>query len=1357
MENNRKKYAELHLHSQDQFDSQNNPYDVCKRLKELGAEGFALTQHGVLSGIEPMKDMAKEFGLKFVPGIEAYYGNDDDLLQNKHLILLAKNYDGYRAIWKAVSNPSVQNTTGRAVMNDDVIKEYFGPGSEGHDNVFATSACINGVIAAALKFNDTLNREITKLEKRCAKYDSSAERMDAALNKVANLNEKITEATAKRDILEPLAKTKFGKRETAIKKLKKLNDPSYENEAMRLQKDKNDAEKAKTDFEIIKKEIASLKQRRTVFAKEARELKIKAEKETAIKDEIQMLQSRFMSDEELYCAATEETLKMVNIFGDGNFYMEIQNHGIPAEKDIYPVLAEIARDLEIPIVATNDVHTVTNSKDELLRRQILRSLRFEQWEEQQVGDDQLYIKTDEEMMESLLEILPQDVAEEGMNNIKVIFDQCNVEFPNETHYPTFTIGGKSSKEIFVEEIMKGIDWRFPNGIDQKYKDRLNREYKIIKNMGYIDYHLIVKDFLEYGRALAPVPAEEIKNAPLEIGALNEWVAQNGWTGGFTIGPGRGSAAGSLVCYVLGITNIDPFKYDLLFERFLNPERISMPDIDSDIANRIRPKIIEYLQHKYGKDSVCGIMTTNAQAPRGTIRIAAKYYGLSKKKDGEFLSLSDKMAKLVPNEPGISFDSEFDSARTVLQMLKEKYKDDKDAVTIIEWAKIIEGCFTAYGAHAAGMVISDGNPVSDYIPLRWNNKLGEMTTQVDMVKVEELGLLKMDLLGLKTLDIITDAIKMIQQNKGITIDPLQIPMDDSNIFKEIFAKARTNSVFQFESDGMKSMLRRFKPESFEDLIILVSMFRPGPLQYLDGVINVKNGKMPMTFLCPELKPILGKTYGAIVYQEQVMEIFQKLAGYTLGGADQVRRYMSKKKADKLAHEKNAFIFGDTARQITGCVNNGISAEIAEELFEQMTQFAKYAFNKSHAATYATNSYYTAWLKYYYPSEFLAAALNWAENDDIAGLVQEAKTFGVNILTPDINKSEITFVVENDKDIRFGLSSIKTVGTSATEIINDRSLNGPYGSLQEFFERTNVKKNAAENLILAGAFDEFYDNREAMASTVEPYKNVIAKIKKKETALNNMKIMLPFVENATDEEIKQKETEFGIPVGTVGKSNTISKFEKRIETAKKTLAELIETRDNITFPDCSENFLSRLLAEKELIGMYISAHPLDSYERNTPLITELIGKLETEQKKTLNNVNVLCSINDIKVRLDKNGNKFAIIDAEDKSATITLLVWSDQYKKFEELINENPVLIVSGKMSKKTKFNDEDSFEYDITVSALSIPKEKRLPKKLVFKTYKQFYEKIRELYLSGDKNEWIIYIEEADEFRKIRFKTNWATD
>jgi len=1260
------KYAELHLHSMDRFDSQNDPERVCERLKEMDAKGFVLTQHGVLSGVEPMRKAAEKAGLKFSEGCELYVSSGTE---KAHLICIALNDTGAHSLEKLVSDSQDEN--GYAVTTDEILAKYFGPGAEGHGQAVFTSACINGVIAKELRKNELLLKKITKAKAKLDQKQYSEKEHDAAKTELVMIGKQLENAIAARDEAKKAAEKKFAAKEKKLETMKNSADPNAAAFEDQLNKEKKEAEAAKEKLPKEKERVQALQKQERDAKRALKEFDAAAVETGMIRTEIDELKKSIKQTDMLERDAEEKTEYYRSLFGEDCFYMEIQNHGIELEAEIYPTLARIARKLHVPIVASNDVHTVGNSSEELLQRRTMRALRFQSYQEDAEGDDQLYIKSDEEMESWLKRILPDDVVKEGIQNIRTIFDRCHMEWKTEKHYPAFKSDSKKSAEELLDDAVKaGIHWRFPNGLDDEHRERLTKELAIIKKMGYANYHLVVKDYIAYGRLLAAVPDEKIEAAPLSIAALKKQIRENGWvSNGITIGPGRGSAVGSLVCYLLGITNLDPIPFGLLFERFLNPERVSMPDIDVDFSFRTRAKAIDYVKEKYGKDAVCGIMTVNAQAPKGAIRIAAKYYGQKKlmesgqavtpEKMKKYLHYGDELAIKVPSEPGTKFSSMLNDEWTVYKALNCVYGTQEDYREILTWAHAIEGMFTAYGSHAAGIVISDGTPIKEILPLRYNKETGGMTTQCDMITVEEKGLLKFDFLGLRTLDVITDTLRMITKRTGKIIDPLNIPLNDKEVYSKIFASGCTNSVFQFESTGMKQMLKRFRPDRFDDLIILVAMFRPGPLQYLDSVIDVKNGVTHAAYLTPELKPILGSTYGAIVYQEQVMEIFQKLAGYSLGGADMVRRAMSKKKLEKLEKERKAFVYGDESRNIKGCKANGIDPEKANELFDQMTDFARYAFNKSHAAAYAFNSYLTAWLKKHYPAEFMTAAMNWAVTDKIPGLMAEAKTLGIEVLAPDINRSDSKFSVTKDGKILFGLSSIKTVGTTADNILSERK-NGEYSSFYDFIRRTNAKKNAVENLVKAGAFDTFCKNRTALLRIIDPCRTAAKRVAEKTESYEDVRVMLPYVLGLKlDEEASHDHS-------------VSEKLEKQINSAKKAMEDAIANAEGLC-PDESvaEDMKKRMEDEKSLLGAYVTMHPLDQYPSAAELKATPISCISDYTGV------IFGVITDIRLKKRKaDGANMAFFTLEDKTSKIEVCVFSAAYKKNSGYIKDGNVVLIKG---------------------------------------------------------------------------------
>lgn len=1323
-------------------DGTNTPESLAAKIEEMGGRGCAITDHGVVAAIEDCRPAFANHGLKLIPGIELYI--DGGILGRQHLILLAVNDHGWHGICKIVTESFRTMKGDFPVISKDRLFE-LAAGYKG--DIICTSACMQGVLCTIFLQNEKIEKQEEKLLNKQEKYTNpESEEAKAAKQELEDAQKALDLAIIERDDIKRTAEMKFSKREREIAKLEKAGDTSVPELRKELEADKAAAIAAAARLDDVKKAATNAKKRVSAAAANVRVMDDSIAKWSELQNQINGLEAQKKTDAQLHDIAKETAEEYRSVFGANSFFVEVQYHGIPEEAVCYPKAAQLAEEMHIPLIASNDIHILTGSAEDRLRRQTLRSMRFGTWEEEHAGDSELYLKDNYQLAEWLLKILPMEQVVKAIKNIDYVFNKCNVEFKTGKHYPKFSQTEDANK-ILEEEIRKGIALRFPEGMDEEHQARLDHELPVIESMGYADYHLIVKDFLEYGRLLGYVPEEKIDEAPLTIGDLKAFIKENGWKNpGMRIGPGRGSAVGSLVCYLLGITNLDPLKYGLLFERFLNPERVSMPDIDSDISARTRQKLIDYCAAKYGKMAVCGIMTTNAQAPKGALRIAAKYYGL--RKDGiPLTALGDAIARDVPKEVNTSFVTTVNaesgaidesSHTTLYNFLLKKYADNEAAVEIIKWAKIMEGSFTAYGAHAAGVVISDNDDVSDYLPLMWNKKLNMFTTQCDMVQVEENGLLKFDFLGLKTLDIITEAMQMIEKDYGIIIDPLKIDLEDKRVYKEILAFGRTNSVFQFESAGMKNMLKRFKPDCFEDLIILVSMFRPGPLQYLDGVIDVKNGRKEMTFLCPELKPILGKTYGAIVYQEQVMEICQKLAGFTLGHADQVRRYMSKKKAEKLAHEREGFV--------EGCGKNGISAEVANTLFSQMMDFASYAFNKSHAAAYSYNAYLTAWLKLYYPREFFAAALNWTDNKKLPGLMYEARKCGVQVLAPDVNHSGKDFTVSDGK-VLFGLSMVAGVAGHADDILEARK-DGAFTSLQDFMVRVKPNKTVEENLISAGAFDSFGTNRKAMKELAEEFKPSITKTAAKRQVVESCKVLLPVIETLeTADAVAEYQKSHGV-VPAIKEVTTAEKLQKKMESAESALAALQKEADRIHIQELPEDKGARLEEERRLLGNYVTGHPMDVYPK-----TEDVGAVATADIADGDTAiyGVVTSLQ-IKAR-KRDGAKMAFFQIEDKAGSVDVCMFTRAYAAYGNLVKEGQVLKLSGEArSEETDDGEEELKFYASTAEVISQAKTSfvmNVNSLAVFHVTAE--DTFREEYEDEGGHPFLVYDRAMDEYREMKYK------
>ena len=936
----------LHCHTMfSLFDSAVTPDELVKRAKELGAENITLTDHGTLLGIEPFMDAGAKYKINTIPGVELY------LKHREHFILFAKNYKGYQAISKTMRNadyqPAKKSKKNKdseegsqryyACVPDDVLLQL-----KGNKNIVATTACMQGPIAKILLYNFRIRKKINKIENAKKEihpmyldYRESDDIIKNLLVKKENL--KNEEKTNKKNTSSAQAKK--------IRKLKKEIDSGqvslfYDQQLREYTDKKNFYDYCVLRLKKIKEELSDIDNQIKEHRKIKKNLKSKYDRYIELDDRISSMSTQLLSEESLLQKAKDMVLYYADVFP--NFYIELQYHGIEEEAYIMPLLASIARSLAIPVIAGNDAHMVDNTEDSLLARQIMRFNYFERHQELGEADKELYLKSDEELTVALRKILDKDIVQQAIDNLSIL-SECRVVMETKEHYPKIK-DGPSFDELLEDARKKKIKQGKWNDV---YEKRLRHEMKVIKEMGYVDYHLVVRDFCNAARKLGTIPKNQIQYCPSDFNDAIAWVKAKGFRTGIGVGPGRGSAGGSLVCYLLGITNIDPVKYNLLFERFLNPERVSMPDIDTDVKTSLRPLIIRYLKWKFGEKAVCSIATETKYKAKGAIKAAGRDRAselcmhLPKK---EYISaVSDYMNKFV--YPITDAMDDNDSLNT-----NRAYEDGTEEAIIWRRAKLIENKLFATGLHAGGVVISDNDDINEYIPLAWNEENQVWAAQCDMVKLETRGMIKMDLLGLSTLDIVSDCLQLIEQRTGRIINPDEIPFEPI-VFREIYAKGKTNSVFQFESPGMKKMLKDFKPESIEDVILLVAAYRPGPMQFIPDIIDVKNGRKKPSYVVPELKDILDSTYGYPVYQEQLMSIFHVCAGFSLGKADIVRRYMSKKKVENFLEFKPEFV--------TGLMNTGATEKGAIELWDSLTDFAKYAFNRSHAAAYAIVSYQTAW--------------------------------------------------------------------------------------------------------------------------------------------------------------------------------------------------------------------------------------------------------------------------------------------------------------------------------------------------------------------------------------------------------------
>ena len=906
----------------------------------------------------------------------------------------------------------------------------------------------------------------------------------------------------------------------------------------------------------------------------------------------------------MYEEAKDRALEYQEIFGKGNYFLELQDHGIPDQQLVNQQLMKLSQETGIELVATNDVHYTyaddAKAHDILLCIQTGKKLSDENRMRYEGG--QYYVKSEEEMAA----LFPY--ARQALENTQKIADRCSVEIEfGVTKLPKYDVPeGYTSWEYLQKLCYEGLDQRYRTP-SQELKDRLAYELDTIRHMGYVDYFLIVWDFIKYAK-----------------------------DHGIAVGPGRGSAAGSIVSYCLGITTIDPIHYQLLFERFLNPERVSMPDIDVDFCYERRQEVIDYVTRKYGKDCVAQIVTFGTLAARGVIRDVGRVMDLP-------YAYVDSIAKMIPQGLGITIDK-------ALQMnpeLRKLYESDETVTHLIDMAKRLEGLPRHCSMHAAGVVICQ-KPVEEYVPLS-RAADGTITTQFIMTTLEELGLLKMDFLGLRTLTVIQNAVQLARKKQpDLQID--KIDYNDKAVLDYI-GTGKTEGIFQLESGGMKNFMKELQPHSLEDVIAGISLYRPGPMDFIPQYIRGKNDRSSITYDCPQLEPILAPTYGCIVYQEQVMQIVRDLAGYTLGRSDLLRRAMSKKKAAVMEKERNTFVYGDEETGVPGCIKNGIDEQTANKIYDEMIDFAKYAFNKSHAAAYAVVSYQTAWLKYYYPVEYMAALMTSVIDNPtkVAEYIYVCRQMGIRILPPDINKGEADFSVDGG-DIRYGLAAIKSIGRPVIRaIVNDRKELGEFRNLEDFITRISsrelMNKRLVENLIKAGALDVLGGTRKQF-----------------------MSIYIQIVDHMQQEKKNSM-------VGQMSLFDVVSEEQKE--------------EFQIRMPDVGEYTKENLLGfEKEVLGVYVSGHPLEPYEEEwRKVISATTADFQVDPEVGYTKVRdgareiIGGIIAEKTVKHTKTNQMMAFLTVEDLFGTVEVVVFPRDYEKYRQYLEEDNKIFVKGRVSEE----------------------------------------------------------------------------
>ena len=1164
-------FTHLHVHTEySLLDGSNKITEYVKRVKELGMDSAAITDHGVMYGVIDFYKACKAEGIKPILGCEIYVAPnsrfDKELTGGEdryyHLVLLAENNTGYDNLMRIVSRGFTEGYYYKPRVDMEILKEF-------HEGIIALSACLAG--------------------------------------------------------------------------------------------------------------------------------------------EVQRYIQKGLVEE-----AKKSALKYRDCFGEGNFFLEMQDHGLPEQRMVNTTLMQMSKELGIPLVVTNDVHYTyaedVKPHDILLCIQTGKKLADEDRMRYEGG--QYFVKSEEEMKG----LFPY--AWEAVENTQRIADRCNVEiefgvvklphfevpegydswsYLNKLCYDGLrerygkwqgkdTENGQNRESGFQAGDGFVFDENAPAGdTGQTLKERLDYELDVIRTMGYVDYFLIVWDFINYAKS-----------------------------NGIMVGPGRGSAAGSIVSYALKITNIDPIKYNLLFERFLNPERISMPDIDIDFCFERRQEVIDYVSRKYGADKVVQIVTFGTLAAKGVIRDVGRVMDLP-------YAYVDSLAKMIPRIPN-ALNITIDQALQINPELRKMYETDEQVKELIDMSKRLEGLPRHTSMHAAGVVICS-QPAEELVPLS-RGADGAVTTQFTMTTIEELGLLKMDFLGLRTLTVLRDAVDLIERDKGVHIDIDEIDFDDKKVLTSL-GSGRTDGVFQLESGGMKSFMKELKPENLEDIIAGIALYRPGPMDFIPKYIREKNSHGKITYSCPQLEPILSATYGCIVYQEQVMQIVRDLGGYSLGRSDLVRRAMSKKKQSVMAKERVNFIYGNEEEGVPGCVANGIPEETASQIFDDMMDFAKYAFNKSHSACYAVVAYQTAYLKYYYPVEFMAALMTSVIDNPrkVAEYIMTCRGMGITILPPDINEGERGFSVQGSS-IRYALTAIKSIGRPVIDIVvEERTIRGPYTNLKDFITRLADKeiitKKTIENFIKAGAFDSLPGTRKQFMSAYVQIMESIIHDKK-----NNM-------------------------------AGQISLFDIVDEEQKEEF--------DVKLPDVGEYSKEMLLSfEKEVLGIYVSGHPLEEWEDLwkkgiTNTTADFVLEEGADEPAVRDNATAVIGgmIADKRIKYTKSDKVMAFLQVEDLLGIVEVVVFPRDYERnSQKLVEENKVF-VRGRVSLE---EDKDGKLICERITAFD-----EIPRKLWIKfkdkeDYQQGEEELLSLLADSDGNDSVvIYIESLKAMKKLPPNRNVCAD
>lgn len=1349
----------LHAHSDyypSGYDGVQTIYDYVNIAIEKGATAIALTDHGncanlidfylycigkeaahrklpdgqhikPILGVETYIKTPKGFFSDIVPDSDHYEPKETDenvtisfdSLKDKrirqHLILLCKDYKGFQAMSRYITecNKNVDEK-GYPVGTEEMLMKHFGPGTEGHGHIICSTACIGGVLAIPLSYNDKLEKEIKKIERRIETSRSKLpDELTAAIQQRQVYDEQIAAVTDQIEDLKPKATKTFAATKRMIKKEKDEKVRETLQQAMDLEI--YETEKAKADTAALKERKKQLQDARRPYNQIYQKHKDKLSKIDENLERINILRSHMKSEEELLSITKQTAKRYLDIFGQEDFYGEIQNHGIPEEAVYFNQIIRVCDELGIELLATNDNHMARKEDVKLLEWvRNMNRLGKGVYQNAEATDAELYYKTGDELAEALRKVFPEQAVNRAMANIDVVCEKCNfelprtkklkpkkiertegmtdeeydnlvaeekarvdainAEIPKNLHYPEFVDADRHLRELALTGVTKGVttldgsatlDIEFKRGgIQGRYGDewndelqkRFDYEMSVISEMGFSSYFLFIADVIC-----------ACKN-------LDKYM---------NIGPGRGSGAGSIVCYMSGITELDPIKYNLLFERFLNPERESMPDIDTDFGKIAREFAIDHVTKLYGADRVAGIMTKTTMGPLQAVINATKLYAF---KQGLHPKIYEGIGAQLKSYARVA-----DSLSDIRTVIEADFANDKDALNIFHMAEQMEGLMTGNSQHAAGIIAIMDHQIADFIPLiaptDKEDPSQKPAIQADMLTAEsDLGFIKFDFLGLRNINVIRDCCIRIEKKYGIHLDMYSLKYDDPAVIR-MFAEGFTNFVFQYESDGMKGMLKNLKPSTFEDLILAVAVYRPGPMDFIPDIIDAKFRGTPSTFvqMAPALESILKETYGYPVYQEQVMAITREIGGFSMGKADNVRRAMSKKQDKDLAK-----MFPDF---VAGAIERGYTEEVATKIWEQLTPFAKYGFNKSHAAAYSVVSYMTAYLKYYYPEEYLCSAIT-EFRDKLPQLLSDCKALNIGILPPDLNKSEANFSVcdvsdEMDKkEIRFGISCITGLKSAGDVIEKEKEENGPFETLNDFLNRVSLKSNEYNALCLSGALDSFSGNREELCDYIEEYTNandIVMKCREKLDELASIPVNTEKDANAQQSKIKEWTTKYN--------------------NAQAALENVVFTE---SYPTPNAD---KVMYEIKYLGTWVSLSPLDDYEISDEYtishVKEVFEERDPEKAKR-DSDKITGIVAGFKEITTKKGDKMGVFDLIDKyGETVPCVVFPTNYdsdkNSCKQVLENNQVITITGLMKINSR-NDEVQMEVSRCKRTKNFPKE-----------------------------------------------------